>query len=125
MVRAHIIGTLAAMQQTREEKIMSAFDELYRGVIETWKDGDSWYRKWNDGWVEQGGYHKNTSTLDTVTLHTPFKTSNYTLVVSDYKTTSVAGGHTTSPFGCEKTTTTFKISQVKNTYEAFWYAAGY
>jgi|GEM_PF-5271589 len=96
-------------------------------VTDTWKssDGISWYRKWSNGFIEQGGYHQNTSTLDTVTLHTPFKTSKYTLIVSDYNTTEIGGGHSTSPYGCSKTTTTFKISQVKNTYEAFWYAAGY
>ena len=96
-------------------------------VTDTWKssDGISWYRKWSDGFIEQGGYHQNTSVLDTVTLHTPFKTSEYTLIVSDYNTTEVGGGHATSPYGCGKTTTAFKISQVKNTYEAFWYAAGY
>lgn len=96
-------------------------------VTDTWKssDGISWYRKWSNGFIEQGGHHQNTSTLDTVTLHTPFKTSEYTLIVSDYNTIELGGGHATSPYGCSKTTTTFKISQVKNTYEAFWYAAGY
>ena len=96
-------------------------------VTDTWKssDGISWYRKWSDGFIEQGGYHQNTSVLDTVTLHTPFKTSEYTLIVSDYNTIGLGGGHATSPYGCSKTTTAFKISQVKNTYEAFWYAAGY
>ena len=24
-------------------------------IAETWRSGDSWYRKWDSGWVEQGG----------------------------------------------------------------------
>lgn len=25
------------------------------GVIESWRDGYNWYRKYSDGWIEQGG----------------------------------------------------------------------
>lgn len=30
-------------------------------VKETWKSGESWYRVWKDGWVEQGGVISDTT----------------------------------------------------------------
>ena len=39
----------------------------------------SWYRKWSDGWIEQGGVAKGNST---VTLPIQFKDANYALTAT-------------------------------------------
>lgn len=31
-------------------------------VVETYHSGNSWYRKYSDGWIEQGGYYETDST---------------------------------------------------------------
>lgn len=51
-------------------------------VCETWNDGYNWYRKYSDGWIEQGGFVaiKNYSEV-TVTLHIPLTDSNYTVLI--------------------------------------------
>jgi hypothetical protein len=51
-------------------------------VVEKWtsEDGKNWYRKWSDGWIEQGGlfpYGSGTG-QKIVTLNTPFTQRNYT-----------------------------------------------
>lgn len=53
--------------------------ESRRYVKETGKssDGMGWYRKWSDGFIEQGGLI--TSVTTTISLHTAFTNTNYTI----------------------------------------------
>lgn len=52
-------------------------------VTETWHSGTSWYRKWSDGWIEQGGYNAGGSDYgnSTVTLPTSFAGTSYSVFV--------------------------------------------
>ncbi|GEM_PF-7021621 len=43
-------------------------------VVETYVNGTSWYRKYSDGWIEQGG---RITASGTVNFITPFTTTNY------------------------------------------------
>jgi hypothetical protein len=58
-------------------------------VIETYisEDGNSWYRKYSDGWIEQGGLQV-ASQQGTITFLKAFSNMNYTfnatLILSDY-----------------------------------------
>lgn len=52
-------------------------------VSQTWRSGTNWYRKWSDGFIEQGGY--KTGEFDETTKHnlnTPFTNNSYTILVS-------------------------------------------
>lgn len=54
-------------------------------VTETWNKGTSWYRKWSDGWIEQGGeFTKARDTNITVTFPVAFKNTDYTITLSHY-----------------------------------------
>lgn len=54
-------------------------------VNETWNKGSNWFRKWNDGWIEQGGeFTKQRDTNITVTFPVAFKDTNYTIATSQY-----------------------------------------
>ena len=50
-------------------------------IVETWKssNGSSWYRKWSDGFIEQGGINQfgTQSKPTTISLVTPFTSINY------------------------------------------------
>ena len=50
-------------------------------VTETWKssDGSKWYRKWSDGWVEQGGYEMPTSMGSMIAFPVAMKDKKYFL----------------------------------------------
>ena len=54
-------------------------------IIQTWIQGTSWYRRYSDGWIEQGGeFTKNRDTNVTVTFPVAFQNTNYTIATSQY-----------------------------------------
>ena len=70
-------------------------------VVATYSSGTNWYRKWSDGWIEQGGRTDTLSdTSTTVTFPTAFTSTNYTLlslpVYSSFRCHTWAGTLTNS-----------------------------
>lgn len=62
-----------------KEEILGKVEEIPR-IIETYRDGYSWYRVYSDGWCEQGGLATTTISGDiTITLLKPYKDLNYTI----------------------------------------------
>lgn len=52
-------------------------------IVETYRNGASWYRVWSDGWIEQGGYLvTDTSGKGTVTLTKPYSNTIYSILVN-------------------------------------------
>lgn len=43
------------------------------------ENNTQWYRKWSDGWIEQGGYVSNPSSNETVTLLKSYNNINYSI----------------------------------------------
>ena len=64
--------------------------KLDRAVLSTtWAQDTSWYRKYSDGWIEQGGeFTKNRDTNITITFPVAFKNTNYTIATSQYANSS-------------------------------------
>jgi hypothetical protein len=99
-------------------------------IVESWQSGTSWYRIWNDGWIEQGGVVSNTTRTTAVTFHKAFTTTNYniqttlTQCATDWSAT-VSNG----VVGGSKTTTGFTLQTWYNssntTGKNDWYACGY
>ena len=87
-------------------------------VVETWRDGTSWYRKWSDGWIEQGG--RVTGFRDNETYYLPFSDTSYNLFFQSCKNGFPA-------YVISLTTTGFSadLSHGSNSKDAFWYACGY
>ena len=103
--------------------------ESRRYVKETGKssDGTSWYRKWSDGWIEQGGFTQSArgATSRTIKLCTPFSSSNYFVVVQSY-----TGGAPDSIYNnshvAEKSLSSFStIAGCAEDIAGLWYACGY
>lgn len=45
-------------------------------IVESWKSGSSWYRKYSDGWIEQGGAASGGSVENvTITFQKPFSST--------------------------------------------------
>lgn len=101
-------------------------------VVESYRNGTEWYRKWSDGWLEQGGVLATSGTYvgATVVFLRPFLDLNYTLKITSYTppgaftsaattTTDVAsnlGGAYSN-----KTETSFMTN---SRFEKNWYACG-
>lgn len=92
-------------------------------ITKTWKstNGNSWYRVWSDGFIEQGGdYTSSDNTKFTITLNRPMTTTYYHCTVT--------GGYNTlsdHAFGYvyEKTTSNFKavVIEPRGTWEVRGY----
>lgn len=96
-------------------------------VTQTWHSGENWWRKWSDGFIEQGGgfvRRPTTSSVvyrQTINLHTPFTTSTYVAVANVHDT---AGSYA---LGVTKSTNKFVINSeyASSVSDRNWYACGY
>lgn len=97
--------------------------ENRRYVKETGKssDGMGWYRKWSDGFIEQGG--RITSATTTISLHTAFTNTNYTISSSQAGSASAS---ITRVAIKERTTRKFTLENCSaNMLPISWNACGY
>lgn len=96
-------------------------------------DGYSWYRKYSDGWIEQGGRnYAGTKSDHTITLPTAFSTTTYSFSAIGERYTSSSSGYTddlcfTINGITESTITVYPYDAGDNSYAAYfrWYACGY
>lgn len=97
-------------------------------LVATYSSGKSWYRKYSDGWIEQGGYYNipTSSTGDqdfTVTLITPFSTTNYNVLWGG--SYSYYGDRTNWILPRASTTTAFLLDTLDTGAGGYsWYACG-
>lgn len=96
-------------------------------VVETYKNGASWYRIWSDGWCEQGGANLTSNT--TVTLMKPYTNTNYTLTITYTSLSASSDGNNAYVQGGVKTTKSFYVRTRYNTTTSGdridWKACGY
>lgn len=85
----------------------SEFVETKRIVTATWRHETSWYTKYSDGWIEQGGRFGMGGTGYDLTFNIPFTTKDYTFLaiktdvtsgyqydaVNGFTNRTVKGGH--------------------------------
>ena len=97
--------------------------ETFKTVVESYTNGNSWYRIWSDGWIEQGGV---SSGAIKVTFIKAFLNANYTINV-----TRLAHSENI-PAVTDKTATDFFVgwkvynqNYNANTTNCSWYACGY
>lgn len=92
-------------------------------VRETWHKGSAWYRKYSDGWIEQGGeFTKQRDTNITVSFPVAFSNTNYTIATSQYSQ------HSSSGPGCaftDKLTTGITHNYGSWGSQWGWFACGY
>lgn len=92
-------------------------------VPNTWNSGSSWYRKWSDGWIEQGGtFTKQHDTNVAVTFPVAFRNTNYTIATAQYAHLSYDAP--TCSF-TEKLTTGFTHNYGSWGSKWDWFACGY
>lgn len=128
--KTYVNEQLATKANTDLSNIPSAYDY----VVQTYKSGTTWYRKYKSGWVEQGGYDTGTvgsganDSSETYTLLVPMQDSNYALTLG-YGYGNIGGQN--GKFGITaKTATNFTfrvISLAGNATGKFlsWQVSGY
>lgn len=94
-------------------------------IVEKWSDGANWYRKWSDGFIEQGGYCDRSS--GKIAFHTPFTDAssisvNYTI----YSTGNATAGSEAYTVKSVKTTYATCLANSTDYFRyVFWNAKGY
>lgn len=99
-------------------------------VTSKWRSGYNWYRKWSDGWIEQGG-RKVLGTTRPITLsfNTAFTTTEYSLAISNTCTAVSSASYATEVYSPSTTGITVYYNYGGNAVSAdaaiYWYACGY
>lgn len=98
-------------------------------ITETYQNGNSWYRIWSDGWIEQGNtYWKNSSCegLNTINFIKPFSNTNYTFSTNCLSNENGSLGYSgISESYPSRTTSQTKIRQTSALFGYTWRACGY
>lgn len=125
-VPSTVVNTEQVVADLKQEcdDFKTALEEKFNSgafVTETWRseDGNNWYRKWSDGWIEQGGKSK-TSEVNTFPI--PF-TKIPTFTHGEYN----SGGNNMYAVGyCNLTETGFSLYRYSGgALDMYWYACGY
>ena len=101
-------------------------------VTSKWRSGYNWYRKWSDGWIEQGG-RKVLGTTRPVTLsfNIAFTTTTYSLTISNAasSTTGLPASYATIVYSPTTTglSVHYNLGGAATSADAaiYWYACGY
>ena len=96
-------------------------------LVASWTSGANWYRKYSDGWIEQGGLIGARSGREfAVTFHTAFTNTNYTLTYGSSTGSVGNGSQSDRIIWSSRTTTGFTFQRTdSNATYASWYACGY
>ena len=97
-------------------------------LVASWRSGDNWYRKYSDGWIEQGGTFSvasgSNNRIQSVSLHTPFASSAYNVHVQAVSNATSSDYNNTQNIE-NKYTTTFSVRIQHGQAGTFnWYACG-
>ena len=96
-----------------------------RYVIDAYNDGTNWYRKWSDGWLEQGGIRLKTTNypVEDFTLIVPFKNVNYYALCSYCSDTLLDSniGHVSA---YQLSNTVIRLIRALLNSAVLWYACG-
>lgn len=98
-------------------------------VYKTWSSGSNWYRKWSDGWIEQGGYVKSGGSyyaFYTGTFNAAFSTTNITLVATNANPSNDNSQWLGQIGAIVVSATQFKeTSYTSDPASFYWFACGY
>ena len=120
-------GNIESFQSKQPFRVL---DYNTQSIVETYKNGTSWYRVWSDGFKEQGGYQAaGTAFVDvTVTFLKPFSDANYTFIRNAKRNLAKSDGAIGGWTGYTSktaTTVTFIIEHPNYALGSDWYACGY
>ena len=111
--------------RSNREKGFGQFESTYflrGGVVDSWSDGNgNWWRKYSDGFIEQGGKSDKTTT-GPVSLNTSFSGTNYVAMIIPID----HGKQEAMVIKVyEKTTSTFNFTWWGVLGGTYWFACGY
>jgi hypothetical protein len=119
-------GVILALEQKADNtSVLTWNGSPIPTLVASWRSGASWYRKWGDGFIEQGGDYRNASDwgFNTITLHTAFATTDYFVVGQEWQYKWNSNDHKPNTMLKSKSTTSFSLETFNP--DSLWYACGY
>ena len=130
-----VVGSVATIAEADAESLLASVTILESNVgalqsgvgrasayiVETWHEGTEWYRKWSDGWIEQGGIWNTSNT--TLSFNIAFSNISYTIVGSENQIDDNARAIKFNRNNA--TTTSIRMVGSANPIGVSWYACGY
>ena len=113
------VATTGSYNDLKNKPSIPASPDAY--ITSSWKSGQSWYRKWSNGMIEQGGYRSTTPSANAITINfnTNFTSSNVGVFITPKSSTS--SGYQIAV--TEVSNSNFKAISFFSAF--FWYACGY
>ena len=94
-----------------------------RTLVESWREGASWYNLYSDGWLEQGGYSLASNSGTTINLFKRFARINYSVFTTGHDSTTTAKSVNVSKD--DNTLDSIKLIGWASDSYCFWRACGY
>lgn len=111
---------------SKANKDLSNLPSNYDYVIKTYVSGNTWYRKYKSGWVEQGSVASITTSGTTITLPVAMKNTSYSVYATGKRDSNLDG---LGLLVATRSTTSVVIRNKNygssNTFSAFWEVKGY
>lgn len=126
---ADLLSAVSRVEAGLAEKLSSSTAH----IVESWANGYSWWRKYSDGWVEQGGRTYLTVAKEkVVTFPNAFGDNKYSISFTVERDTSTSSGSTddtTVVLSSPSTTsfTAYMYDAGNNSFSTYvrWFACGY
>lgn len=121
------MNDISKIDMDRIEGLIEKLNSM-KYVVETGQseDGNQWYRKWSDGWIEQGGFCKIAQDTTTdISLLIPFTTLNYNVIITALGGSRSNGQYLNGNSLYDKNYNFFTIYTYDYTFDRNWYACGY
>lgn len=94
-------------------------------IVESWNDGQgNWYKKYDDGLIEQCGISQHKSTNTVVSLNKQFSSSNYVIALSIDGTSAAPTLYTCYTRQLQPSQFTVYINGIGDGH-LLWYASGF
>lgn len=126
---ADVADVMSAVGQVQAD-VATKLEDSTVHITNTWKSSDnrSWYRKYSDGWIEQGGekFFGSGAVSRTVTtsLNTNFASTSYTVISQATQTANVEYQNATEVISRSKSNFVIQLGYGE-AGSVMWYACGY
>lgn len=121
---ADVSAVMGAVAQVQSD-VSTKLDSSTVHVVDFWKSGKNWYRKWSDGFIEQGGFESKSGGGEvTVNFKHPFSSTECVTVTLGTKSVTF----NTATINCVKTLSTSSMVISNGSYVDagfYWRACGY
>ena len=131
-------GTVALTNQLAKVATSGSYNDLSNKpsfpaspnmyVTTSWRSGANWWRKWSNGWIEQGGAGTtvNGDGQSTLTFNTSFSNTNYSITMGpEYPALFASGGGCPTYGPKSNNRITVYNGGDRQVVSWHWYACGY